>query len=75
MKSLKYVLPGLIFAALLVAFYQGLFLNPREVPSPLIGKPAPAFELEELSRPEERFATSDMFGRPRRAEFMQRMRG
>ena len=64
MKSLKYLLPGLIFAALLVVFYRGLFLNPKEVPSPLIGKPAPTFQLEELSRPDEQFATSDMFGRP-----------
>jgi len=64
MKSLKYVLPGLVFALLLVVFYRGLFLNPREVPSPLIGKPAPEFQLEELSRPEEQFATSDMLGRP-----------
>jgi cytochrome c biogenesis protein CcmG/thiol:disulfide interchange protein DsbE len=64
MRSLKYLLPGLIFAALLVAFYQGLFLNPREVPSPLIGKPAPAFELSELSSPDESFATTDMLGRP-----------
>ena len=64
MKSLKYILPGLVFAVLLLAFYRGLFLNPREVPSPLIGKPAPEFRLEELSRPEEVFATGDMFGRP-----------
>jgi len=64
MKSLKYILPGLIFAALLVVFYRGLFLNPSEVPSPLIGKPAPTFQLEELSRPDEQFATSDMFGQP-----------
>lgn len=64
MKSLKYLLPAIVFAVLVAAFYKGLFLNPREVPSPLIGKAAPAFDLEELSRPEERFATSDMFGKP-----------
>ena len=64
MKSLKYLLPGLVFAVLLVVFYRGLFLNPREVPSPLIGKPAPAFELESLADPTNSFTTSDMFGKP-----------
>ncbi|MEJ2515035.1 MAG: DsbE family thiol:disulfide interchange protein [Gammaproteobacteria bacterium] len=64
MKSLKYLLPALLFGLLLVVFYRGLFLNPREVPSPLIGKPAPAFELESLSNPKQSFATSDMFGKP-----------
>ncbi len=64
MKSLKYLLPGLVFALLLVIFYRGLFLNPREVPSPLIGKPAPVFELESLADPAQAFATKDMFGKP-----------
>ena len=34
-----------IFAALVVLLAVGLTRNPREVPSPLIGKPAPGFEL------------------------------
>jgi cytochrome c biogenesis protein CcmG/thiol:disulfide interchange protein DsbE len=64
MRSLKYLLPGLAFIVLAGFFYKGLFLDPRTVPSPLIGKPAPAFELEELSRPEEIFRTVDMQGKP-----------
>jgi cytochrome c biogenesis protein CcmG/thiol:disulfide interchange protein DsbE len=64
MKSLRYLLPAILFAALLAVFWKGLFLNPGEVPSPLIGKPAPAFQLEELSRPGQTFATADMRGRP-----------
>jgi cytochrome c biogenesis protein CcmG, thiol:disulfide interchange protein DsbE len=64
MKSLKYLLPGLAFLVLAAFFYRGLFLNPRTVPSPLIGKPAPAFDLEELRQPAERFVTADMFGQP-----------
>jgi cytochrome c biogenesis protein CcmG/thiol:disulfide interchange protein DsbE len=64
MRTLKYILPALLFAVLLGMFYRGLFLNPGEVPSPLIGKPAPAFELEELSRPELTFAATDMSGEP-----------
>jgi cytochrome c biogenesis protein CcmG, thiol:disulfide interchange protein DsbE len=34
-----------IFLVLVGFFAKGLFLNPREVPSPFIGKPAPAFTL------------------------------
>ena len=64
MKSLKYLLPGLVFIGLLAVFWKGLFLNPSLVPSPLIGKPAPAFELEELKRGDETFATADMLGKP-----------
>ena len=36
------------FIVLLGLLAVGLKLNPREVPSPLIGKPAPAFELPRL---------------------------
>lgn len=64
MKSLKYLLPALAFLVLAAFFYRGLFLDPRTVPSPLIGKPAPAFDLQELRQPETRFATTDMFGKP-----------
>lgn len=64
MKSLKYLIPGLAFLVLAGFFYKGLFLNPREVPSPLIGKPAPHFQLEDLREPEITFATADMLGKP-----------
>ena len=48
---------------LLVGFLAvGLKLNPREVPSPLVGKPAPAFALPVLHQPEQRFAPADMRG-------------
>lgn len=39
------LLPIAVFLALVVALAVGLTLNPREVPSPLIGKPVPAFDL------------------------------
>jgi cytochrome c biogenesis protein CcmG/thiol:disulfide interchange protein DsbE len=64
MKSLKYLVPVVVFVVLAGFLFVGLFLNPREVPSQLIGKPAPAFELEELRQPAERFATGDMLGKP-----------
>jgi cytochrome c biogenesis protein CcmG, thiol:disulfide interchange protein DsbE len=37
--------PLLLFLGLAVLFGIGLTLNPREVPSPLIGKPVPEFNL------------------------------
>ncbi|MBT0960298.1 DsbE family thiol:disulfide interchange protein [Denitromonas iodatirespirans] len=39
------LLPLAVFLALVVALAVGLTLNPREVPSPLIGQPVPAFDL------------------------------
>src|SRR6476659_10399225 len=50
------------FAALLVLLTVGLTLNPREVPSPLIDKPAPAFELPLLGAPGKSFAPKDQLG-------------
>jgi cytochrome c biogenesis protein CcmG, thiol:disulfide interchange protein DsbE len=43
MKALRYALPLVAFLGLAVFLLRGLWLNPREVPSPLVGKPAPAF--------------------------------
>lgn len=51
------------FAVLVALLGVGLTLNPREVPSPLIGKPAPAFELPLLHLPDKTFAQKDMLGR------------
>jgi cytochrome c biogenesis protein CcmG, thiol:disulfide interchange protein DsbE len=51
------------FIALVVVLAVGLRLNPREVPSPLIGKPAPAFELPLLNEPDKRFSQKDMLGK------------
>ena len=51
------------FVALVALLAVGLRLNPREVPSPLIGKPAPAFELPLLSEPDKHFSEKDMLGR------------
>jgi cytochrome c biogenesis protein CcmG/thiol:disulfide interchange protein DsbE len=42
----------LAFIALVVVLALGLQLKPREVPSPLIGKPAPHFELPRLDSPD-----------------------
>jgi cytochrome c biogenesis protein CcmG/thiol:disulfide interchange protein DsbE len=51
-----------IFVALVALLAIGLRLNPREVPSPLIGKPAPAFELPLLTQPDKLFSEKHMLG-------------
>ncbi|MDD5395056.1 MAG: DsbE family thiol:disulfide interchange protein [Thiothrix sp.] len=44
----RYFIPLAGFLLLLVLLAVGLNLNPREVPSPFIGKPAPSFTLPSL---------------------------
>lgn len=56
------LVPALIFAVIVVFLGVGLTLNPREVPSPLIGKPAPAFQLATLEAPEKSLGLRDMAG-------------
>jgi cytochrome c biogenesis protein CcmG/thiol:disulfide interchange protein DsbE len=52
-----------IFIGLVGLLAVGLRLDPREVPSPLIGKPAPAFELPLLMEPDKRFSEKTMLGK------------
>jgi cytochrome c biogenesis protein CcmG/thiol:disulfide interchange protein DsbE len=59
----RFLWPLAIFVLLLGFLAVGLQLNPREVPSPLIGKAAPAFELPVLHQPEKRFSPADMRGK------------
>ncbi len=57
------LIPFVIFLVVAGFLFKGLFLNPREVPSPLIGKPAPLFSLPKLSQPKELFSPQDMLGK------------
>ena len=54
-------MPLIVFALLVVLLAVGLTLNPRLVPSPLIGKSAPAFELPLLLQ-EGHFSNKDLLG-------------
>jgi cytochrome c biogenesis protein CcmG/thiol:disulfide interchange protein DsbE len=62
MKILRWSLPLAVFLVVLAFLFVGLFHDPREVPSPLIGKPAPQFSLAKLHQPGERLTTADMRG-------------
>ena len=61
MNKYFWILGG--FAALVVLLAVGLGLNPRDVPSPLVGKPAPAFTLPVLAAPDRSFGPKDMQGK------------
>ena len=54
-------MPLIIFAVLVILLAVGLTLNPRLVPSPLIGKPAPEFELPLLLK-QGSFSNKDLIG-------------
>jgi cytochrome c biogenesis protein CcmG/thiol:disulfide interchange protein DsbE len=58
----KRFLPLIIFASLCVFLVIGLQLNPKEVPSPLIGKPTPVFELPVLDKTNTQFSPEQMRG-------------
>jgi cytochrome c biogenesis protein CcmG, thiol:disulfide interchange protein DsbE len=59
----RFLVPLAIFIVLVAFLGIGLGLNPREVPSPLINKPAPAFHLPQLHRPDQTFSQQDMKGK------------
>jgi cytochrome c biogenesis protein CcmG/thiol:disulfide interchange protein DsbE len=59
---MKRWLPLVFFFVLVGFFAKGLFLNPREVPSPFIGKAAPVFTLPVVGQADKAFRTADMNG-------------
>ena len=63
-SSWRYLLPLAVLCVLLGLFAVGLQNDPRRVPSPLIGKPAPAFRLPLVTTPEATLADTDLRGRP-----------
>jgi cytochrome c biogenesis protein CcmG, thiol:disulfide interchange protein DsbE len=63
MKRLTFLVPLGIFFGLVAFLAAGLTLDPKEVPSPLIGKPAPAFALTRLDNPQQTIRREDMLGK------------
>ncbi len=59
----RFLLPLAVFLGLVVFLALGLRLDPREVPSPLVGKPAPAFTTTLLSRPETTLSRDELRGK------------
>ncbi|MBZ0106453.1 MAG: DsbE family thiol:disulfide interchange protein [Sulfuricella denitrificans] len=59
----RFMIPLGIFIVLVIFLGIGLKLDPREVPSPLIGKPAPAFSLALLSDPARQLSPAELRGK------------
>jgi cytochrome c biogenesis protein CcmG, thiol:disulfide interchange protein DsbE len=62
-KTLRFLIPLGLFAVLVMFLVVGLRLDPREVPSPLIGKPAPKFALPRLDNPSQTIRREDLLGK------------
>lgn len=59
----RFVIPLVLFVVLVVFLAIGLRHDPHEVPSPLINKPAPGFQLAQLRDPSRRFSAEEMCGK------------
>ena len=58
----RFLIPVFAFGLLVVIFAIGLTRDPTVVPSPFIGRPAPAFDLSRLGAPGERVTDTDLRG-------------
>ncbi len=59
---MRFLIPLVLFIVMVAFLAVGLRLDPREVPSPLIGKPAPAFNLPQLTESGKTFGNQDLKG-------------
>ena len=57
------LLPLVLFIGLVGFLLVGLRHDPHEIPSPLINKPAPAFQLKQLQDPNKTLSALDMRGK------------
>jgi len=62
-RYLRYLVPLAIFFILVAFLYRGLSLDPKRVPSPLVGKPMPEFSLPRLQDPAATLSDSDLKGK------------
>jgi cytochrome c biogenesis protein CcmG/thiol:disulfide interchange protein DsbE len=60
---LKYLIPLVIFIVMGIFLAIGLKLNPTEIPSPFLGKPAPAFSAATLDNPAQKLAPENLQGK------------
>ena len=60
---LRFILPLMAFLVMVIFLGIGLKLDPHDVPSPLINKPAPVFTLPQLHEPQKTFSPADMKGK------------
>jgi cytochrome c biogenesis protein CcmG/thiol:disulfide interchange protein DsbE len=58
----KFLIPLVLFIGLVIFLAIGLNRDPHEVPSPLINKPAPTFEISQLAEANKVFSPANMRG-------------
>ncbi len=63
MKQLRFLIPLAIFLGLVWFLAAGLKLDPKEVPSPLINKSAPQFQLTRLDDATQTLRRDDLLGK------------
>ena len=61
-RTLRFLIPLAAFLVLAWFLMKGLWLDPRQVPSPLIDKPAPEFRLTQVSDPSRSLSRDEMLG-------------
>jgi cytochrome c biogenesis protein CcmG/thiol:disulfide interchange protein DsbE len=59
---MRFAIPLTVFVLIVGLLAYGLGLDPKKVPSPLIGKPAPAFSLARLDAPAQSVTQKDLLG-------------
>lgn len=59
----KYLLPVILFFILTSFLFVGLYRDPTEVSSPLVGKPVPQFSLPRLDNSEALFSEREFLGK------------
>ena len=62
-KSIRFLAPLVIFIGLALLLIWGLGSDPRKVPSPLVGKPVPKYELPTLKDPSRIVTDQDLLGK------------
>ncbi|MBH0187459.1 MAG: DsbE family thiol:disulfide interchange protein [Nitrospira sp.] len=58
----RFIIPFTLFLVVVGFLAVGLRLNPREIPSPLVGKAAPVFSLPQLHEEGKTFSPREMAG-------------
>ncbi len=59
----KFLIPLVAFALIGGLLWKGLSLDPRRIPSPLIGKPVSDFSLARVRKPKQIISPKDLYGR------------
>jgi len=64
MKNKLFLIPLFLVFVLGLFLWRGLSLDPRKLPSPLVGKAMPVFSAPRVHVPVKTISTQDLLGRP-----------